>query len=458
MVEKTEEPGAAGAPAREALTVAELTSRISADRRGRRAAGTPRADRSGDGPVTVEQLLRREGRSDRRPASRSAEAPTARPGSRPSVPDRSIGRPVAPPPTFRNLTPAPAVAASRPPAAEPAGFRADASMTAPMPVVPKAPTTPPLVAAPPMAATSAPPMTPATPAGPVVGPTGTSVVPSVYRPGPARMPGPGQPASSPVMLPSVGPRAARNRSALRRPLLYGVVVAGAALFVGSVAATSAPQDRPLGPADLVPLADPTLPAAATGGGTLGAAATPGAPAAAPAAHVTTVDQAMPPLSPPLLGQRAQPLDMAQSSRPVVNTAAISPQSAPASRHAPSTSTGAPAQPGGSSGQGAAPADQSGSGNGARSSDSGPSDSGPSGSGGSGSTGSDSSGGAQPGGSGAPRGGSDDGSHSGSNSGQARTYSSDQGKSSAPGGSGSASSGKHSGQSEHSGHGSGGRHH
>jgi hypothetical protein len=138
------------------------------------------------------------------------------------------------------------------------------------------------------------------------------------------------------MLPSIGPRAAR-RPSVRRPLAFGVAVAGAALFVGSVA-TSAPQDgRPLGPSDLVPLSEPTLPAVAAGGGTLGGAAA--AAPATPTAQVTPVSEALPLHLPPL-GKRAEPLNPGGAAV-LIDRPVPSARSVPS---APAVATTAPTQP------------------------------------------------------------------------------------------------------------------
>ncbi|HEY2723837.1 MAG TPA: hypothetical protein VGI84_04025 [Pseudonocardiaceae bacterium] len=287
MVDITAGLAESGAPARELLTVAELTSRLSADKRARRTA-TSRAARGSDGPVTVEDLLRREGRPDRTAGRAATSAAQAGPASPVAPRARRGGAPVAaPPPIFRNVQPV-----------------RDVPFPVPMPESPQ-----PDPCAMPLAQTAA-----------------------VRGIGPAGMPGPGQPPTAPLMLPSVGPRAARSRPSMRRPLVFGVAVAGAALFVGGVA-TSAPLDRPLGPSDMVPFADPTLPAAAASGDTVGSAAAPAAP------EITPLGEALP-LSPPPIGQRALPLSPGVGSAQTISRPEVAARSIPS---APASTGSAPAQ-------------------------------------------------------------------------------------------------------------------
>lgn len=288
MVDITAGHAGSGAPARELLTVAELTSRLSTDKRARRTT-TSRAARASDGPVTVEDLLRREGRPDRTAGRTATSAAQARPASPVAPRTRRGGAPVAaPPPTFRNVQPV-----------------RDVPFPVPMPE-----SSQPDPCAMPLAQTAA-----------------------VRGIGPAGMPGPGQPPTAPLMLPSVGPRAARSRPSMRRPLVFGVAVAGAALFVGGVA-SSASLDRPLGPSDMVPFADPTLPAAAASGGTVGGAAAPAA-----ASEITPIGEVLP-LSPPPIGQRALPLSRGAGSVQTISRPEVAAGSIPS---APAPTGSAPAQ-------------------------------------------------------------------------------------------------------------------
>ncbi|MGH4016665.1 MAG: hypothetical protein ACRDSL_22570 [Pseudonocardiaceae bacterium] len=120
------------------------------------------------------------------------------------------------------------------------------------------------------------------------------------------IPGPTPLLTVPLALPPGGQRSHRRRPPARRPLVVGAAVAGAAMFVGSVASSALP-DRPGQPTTSPPLglpAPPSSPVGSSGTVTLGAAALEAAPAPISGAAPELV---VPSINPPPLGPRARPL-------------------------------------------------------------------------------------------------------------------------------------------------------
>ncbi|MGH3906260.1 MAG: hypothetical protein ACRDTE_19085 [Pseudonocardiaceae bacterium] len=235
----TAQPATSSSSSCAPLTVAELTSRLCADQplpssRGSRPAGSV---------LSVEQLLRREGRCmPVSPTPRIADPVLPHPVRR-SAP------PVVPPPEHRNL-------------------RAAAAVAQPQAVV-------------------------------SVVTNRETAADSPGMPGPARLL-----ATQPA--PPGGRRSHRRRPPARRPLVFGATVAGAAMFVGSMASSALP-DTP-GHAISSPTLDvPGHPGSAVGSSgavMLGAAARDAAPTPI---SVVQAGLVQPSINPPVLGERARPL-------------------------------------------------------------------------------------------------------------------------------------------------------
>ncbi|MGH3796935.1 MAG: hypothetical protein ACRDSP_18845 [Pseudonocardiaceae bacterium] len=157
---------------------------------------------------------------------------------------------------------------------------------------------------------------------------------------PAVPPAPEQPRPVPVTLRPGGRRAHRRHVQVRRPVVFGVAVAGAAMFVGSMASSALPDSSPEHPTNL-PLGVidvASSPASSMGAVTLGATAA--VPAATPVSdvHLTTQRVRVPPSITPLpLGERVRPLDPGPARFPAL-TAQESEISSRSTMDAPSTTT------------------------------------------------------------------------------------------------------------------------
>lgn len=156
----------------------------------------------------------------------------------------------------------------------------------------------------------------------------------IREPGPiwepaAGMPGPAQLLDARAVLPAGARWSHRRRTVARRPLTIGVAVAGAVMFVGSVAGSNLPTssgqpvaDPPLDAADVL-----GAPVGSSGKVTLGAAA----PTAAPEPISVTQPELVPPsIHPPPLRERVRPLD----ARSVLAAAAEDAPPAPTGRSVP----------------------------------------------------------------------------------------------------------------------------
>ncbi|MGH3911535.1 MAG: hypothetical protein ACRDRM_11965 [Pseudonocardiaceae bacterium] len=120
------------------------------------------------------------------------------------------------------------------------------------------------------------------------------------------MPGPARLLAAPPAPPPGGRRSHRRRPPARRPLVFGAAVAGAAMFVGSMASSALP-DTP-GHATSSPTLDvpghPSSAVGASGAVMLGAAARD---AASTPISVVQAGLLQPSINPPPLGDRARPL-------------------------------------------------------------------------------------------------------------------------------------------------------